>query len=97
MTPTVSPPNPYVTFDLTLAAWLIAEAKLSFRGAHPRDRQSKGMLFLFDDPDQQGLRFQEEFTFGRATANVRTFLTAKDMLIKIVQENRRGGSYEPAR
>jgi hypothetical protein len=94
MTPTLSPPNPstaYITFDLNLAAWLIAEAKLRFCGAHPRRDNSKSMCFLFDDTDQLGLAMQEEFNFGRASVNVKTFVIAKEMLIKLVQDNRRGG------
>lgn len=100
MTPTTSPPNTltgYITFDLNLASWLIAEAKLRFLGARFRDRQSKGMVFLFDDPDQQGLAMQEEFNFGRAAVNVKSFVTAKEMLIKLVQDNRRGGFNENPR
>jgi hypothetical protein len=97
MTPTLpsSPPSSvstaFIAFDLNLAAWFIAEARLRFCGARPLRENSKSLCFLFDDPSTQGLKLQEEFNFGRATVNVMNFLNAKEMLIKLVQDAKRGG------
>ena len=89
--PVLNPVTAYVSFDLSEAAWLISEAKLKFCGAHPRKEKSNAMFFLFDDPDQQGLKLREEFTFGRATANVLNYTRARTMLVELIQQKRRGG------